>query len=626
MIDYQKLIAASRYARWRDADGRREFWDETVARYAYYWSDKGLIDNKMARKIQEAIESLQVMPSMRALWTAGPALDRDHMAGYNCAFLSVDDPRAFDEALYVLCCGTGLGYSVERQEIAKLPEVSEEFHPTDTTIIVADSKVGWAKAFRQLIAMLYAGEVPQIDYSRVRGAGERLKTFGGRASGPQPLQDLFEFAERTFRGAAGRKLSSVECHDLMCKVGEIVVVGGVRRSAMISLSNVSDDRIRKAKSGQWWQDNPQRALANNSAAYTEVPDFQVLQDELRSLYDSFSGERGIFNREAAKKKAARNGRRDETQVMGVNPCAEILLRSAQTCNLTEVVVREDDTLKTLKDKVELATIMGTLQSTLTDFRYLRSKWKKNCEEERLLGVSLTGICDHQVMSGKEGADKLSKWLTEMREHAVAVNAKWADKLGIQRSAAITTVKPSGTVSQLVDSASGIHPRYSEHYIRTVRQDNKDPVTQFLKDQGVPNEPCFMKPDTTTVFSFPMEAPSSALTVDEVGTIEQLELAKLYSDCWAEHTISLTAYYTDSSWFDLCSWVYKNWDSMIGMSFLPHDGGSYKQAPYQKISAEEYAEFAKSMPTINWEGLPGYENGDTTSGAKAMACVGDNCEL
>ncbi len=624
MTDYQRLIAASRYARWREEDGRREFWDETVARYAHYWADKGLIDTKMARRIQEAVEGLEVMPSMRALWTAGPALDRDNVAGYNCAFLSVDDPRAFDEALYVLCCGTGLGFSVERQEIAKLPDVAEEFHDTDTTIVVADSKVGWAKAYRQLIAMLYAGEIPKHDVSRVREAGARLKVFGGRASGPAPLVDLFEFTTRIFKGAAGRKLNSLECHDLMTKIGEIVVVGGVRRSAMISLSNVSDDRMRKAKSGQWWTDHGQRALANNSAAYTERPDFQVFQDEMRSLYDSFSGERGIFNREAAKLKTAKYGRRDPSQIMGVNPCAEILLRSGQMCNLTEVVIRPNDSLDDLLAKVELAAIMGTLQSTLTNFRYLRSKWKNNCEEERLLGVSFTGICDHPVLS--KVSSEARDWLSFLREYAVQVNAKWADKLGVQHSAAITTVKPSGTVSQLVDSASGIHPRYSPYYVRTIRQDNKDPMTDFLIAQGVPHEPCVMKPDTTTVFAFPVKSPDCALTVDDVGTIDQLELAKMYGECWAEHTVSLTAYYTDSSWFDLCSWAYNNWDHMIGMSFLPHDGGTYKQAPYQAIDSHKYELLVEEMPVINWDELPKYERGDTTEGAKTLACVGSSCEI
>jgi len=504
--------------------------------------------------------------------------------------------------------------------------VAEEFHDTDTMIIVADSKIGWAKAFRQLIAMLYAGEVPRVDYSRIRPAGARLKTFGGRASGPQPLRDLFEFATRIFKGAAGRKLSSIECHDLMCKVGEIVVVGGVRRSAMISLSNLSDDRMRVAKSGAWWNEHPQRALANNSAAYTERPDFQVFQEEMKSLYSSFAGERGIFNREAAKKKAAKNGRRDASHDFGVNPCAEILLRSGQMCNLTEVVVRAGDTLDMLLYKVRLATIMGTLQSTLTDFRYLRSMWRKNCEEERLLGVSLTGICDHRVLSGQEGMDTLAEWLNTMREHAVEVNAEWSKQLDIPQSTAITTVKPSGTVSQLVDSASGIHPRYSPYYVRTIRQDNKDPLTKFLIDHGVPHEPCVMKPESTTVFSFPVKAPDEALTTEQVGTVDQLELAKAYSEHWAEHTVSLTAYYTDDSWFDLCSWVHKNWDYMIGMSFLPHDGGSYKQAPYQAIDKEEYERMAALMPVLDWEELARYETEDTTEGAKTLACTGGACEL
>jgi len=617
---------ASRYARWREADQRREFFDETVARYAWYWADKGLIDSDTAREIYDAIYNLNAMPSMRALWTAGEALDRDNVAGYNCAYVAVDDPRAFDEALYVMCCGTGLGFSVERQAVAKLPAVAEEFYDTDTTIIVADSKIGWAKAYRQLIAMLYAGEVPKVDYSRVRPKGAKLKTFGGRASGPAPLKDLFEFTVRTFKAAAGRKLNSTECHDLMCKVGEIVVVGGVRRSAEISLSNVSDDRMRHAKTGAWWQDNPQRALANNSAAYVEKPEFHVMQAELAALYDSKSGERGIFNREAAKKKAAKNGRRDPNHEFGVNPCAEILLRSGQMCNLTEVVIRTGDTLDDLKDKVRIATIMGTLQSTLTDFRYLRKMWQNNCEEERLLGVSFTGICDHAVLSGQEGLDKTADWLNLLRAYAVEVNAEWASKLGIPQSTAITTVKPSGTVSQLVDSASGIHPRYSDYYIRTVRQDNKDPMTQFLIDQGVPNEPCQMKPDSTTIFSFPMKAPESALTVEQVGTVDQLELAKVYGEHWAEHTVSLTAYYTDDSWFGLCDWVWNNWDHMIGMSFLPHDGGSYPQAPYQKCDKETYEAALAQMPTIQWDGLPDYEAGDTTSGAKELACQGSSCEL
>ena len=625
MSDYQNYVAMSRYARWREADNRREFFDETVARYAYYWADKEMIDEATARKLQKAIQGLEVMPSMRALWTAGEALDRDNVAGYNCAFVAVDDPRAFDEALYVMCCGTGLGFSVERQHIAKLPTVSESFHNNETVIKVADSKQGWASAFRQLISLLYAGEIPSWDVSNVRPAGAKLKTFGGRASGPAPLVDLFEFTVNLFKGAAGRKLNSIECHELMCKIGEIVVVGGVRRSAEISLSNVSDDRMRNAKSGEWWNHAPHLRLANNSAAYTEKPDFQVFQKEMASLYSSYSGERGIFNREAAIKRMEKHGMRDTNHDFGCNPCAEILLRSGQMCNLSEVVIRSGDTLKDLMRKVEIATIMGTLQSTLTNFRYLRKMWQRNCEEERLLGVSFTGICDHPVMSDHTNPE-LPKWLEKLRDHAVKVNKEWAEKLGINPSTALCAVKPSGTVSQLVDSSSGIHPRYSEFYARTVRGDNKDPLTQFLIDQGVPNEPCVSSPDSTTVFTFPVESPKEALTTSQVGTIDQLELSKVYGDHWCHHTVSMTGYYTDESWYDLCSWVWKHWDSMIGLSFLPHNGGTYKQAPYQEIDVSAYKALKKSMPVINWEKFNGYEVEDNTQGAKTMACVGDSCEL
>ena len=625
--NYQRLIHASRYARWLDDEGRRETWEETAGRYVSYLDSKGLVgSDKVHQRLYKAITNLDVLPSMRALWTAGPALDRDAVASYNCAYVAIDHPRAFDEALYILCCGTGLGFSVERQEIDKLPELPHEYHPTDTTIIVEDSKIGWAKSYRQLIAMLYAGEIPNWDVSRVRPAGARLKTFGGRASGPAPLVDLFEFTVKTFTEAKGHKLTSIEAHDLFCKIGEIVVVGGVRRSALISLSNLSDDRMRKAKMGAWYQEHGHRALANNSAAYTEKPDFAVFQEEMKSLYESFSGERGIFNREGAQKRVSKYDKRDPNHSFGVNPCAEIILRSGQFCNLTEVVIRPEDTLETLSEKVETATILGTMQATFTNFRYLRPKWKKNTEEERLLGVSFTGICDHPVMSGRDGHKKLGEWLDELRAKANKVNKTWATKLGIEASVAITTVKPSGTVSQLVDSASGIHPRYSDYYIRRVRQDRKDPLTDFLIAQGVPNEPCVMKPDSTVVFSFPMASPKGSLTVKDVGSIEQLELAKTYGDCWAEHTVSLTAYYTDDSFYDVCSWVWNNWDSMIGMSFLPHDGGNYKQAPYEEITSDEYIALCADQPNINWDELQSFERGDTTEGAKTLACVGSSCEL
>ena len=626
MNDYQKLIAASRYARWRENDGRREFWDETVARLTWYWADKGLITSEEARELYDAIYNLRVMPSMRSLMTAGEALDRDNMAGYNCSYIHVDHPRAFDEIMYVLMCGTGVGFSVERQFTNKLPEVAETLHDTDTTIVVEDSKLGWAKGLKQLISMLYAGEVPKYDISKVRPAGARLKTFGGRASGPEPLVSLFDFAINLFKGAAGRKLNDLECHDLVCKIAEIVVVGGVRRSALISLSNPSSDRMRTAKSGAWWNGSGQRALANNSACYTERPDFEFFMREMSALYESKSGERGVFSRVAAKKIAGRNGRRDADHEFGTNPCSEILLRSGGVCNLSEVIVRADDDLDSLKEKVRLATILGTLQATLTDFRYVRAMWKRNAEEEALLGVSFTGIMDNTMMAGVSDPEALSEWLTELKQVAIDTNLEWSERLGISQAAAITCVKPSGTVSQLCDTASGIHPRFAPHYIRTVRQDNKDPVTQFLLDQGVDAEPCVMKPDSTTIFSFRMEAPKNAVCVSDVGALEQLKLWKIYQDAWCEHKPSITVYYTDDEFFDICAWMWKNFDSMSGVSLLPYDGGTYQQAPYQQIDKAQYEEEVKREPSINWEALSQYETDDQTTGSQELACVGTSCEL
>ena len=585
-----------------------------------------MITEAEAKRLTKAITDLSVVPSMRALWTAGPALDRDNAAGFNCTYVAVDHPRAFDESFYLLCCGAGVGFSVERQYIAKLPEVPEDIVDCDTVIMVADSKQGWASALRQLISLLYSGHLPKWDVSKVRPAGARLKTFGGRASGPAPLVSLLEFVVRTFKGAAGRKLSSIECHDIMTKIGEAVVVGGVRRSAMISLSNVSDDRMRMAKSGAWYDAHGHRALANNSAAYTEKPDFAVFQAEMKSLYESYSGERGVFNREGIQKKIEAHGRRDPNQEFGCNPCAEIALPSQSACNLSEVVIREDDTLASLKKKIEIAAIFGTLQSTLTNWRYVRKSWIENLERERLLGISLTGICDHTVMSGQEGHDKLGKWLRELRDHAEKVNEEWAARLGINPSVSVSCVKPSGTVSQLVDASSGIHPRYSHFYIRRVRQSTNDPLTDFLIDQGVPHEPCVMQPGTTVVFDFYVEAPKHSLTVADMGTIDQLELAKTYGEHFATHMVSCTAYYDDDSWFDACSWIWANWDHVAGMSFLPHDGGNYAQAPYEEISKAQYTQATLCLEPINWALLPSYENGDQTEGAKTAACVGDACEL
>ena len=623
---YSAFIHASRYARWLEDEQRRETWDETVNRYVNYWQDKKMISGNEAKRFKKAISNLEVVPSMRALMTAGPALDRDNVAGFNCAYLAINDPKAFDELMYILLCGTGVGFSVEREEVKKLPLVAEEFCDTDTTIVVADSKIGWAKSTRQMIAMLYAGEVPKLDYSQVRPAGARLKTFGGRASGPEPLEDLHRFLVDVFKGAAGRKLTDLECHDICCKIAEIVVVGGVRRSALISLSSPVSDRMQAAKSGQWWNQNGQRALANNSAVYDEKPDFPFFMSEMKALYESYSGERGIFSREAARNIAGRNGRRDNTAAFGCNPCSEILLRPAEFCILSEVIVRSTDTLDQLLEKVEVATAFGTLQATLTNFRYLRSVWKKNCEEEALLGVSLTGLMDHPVLNGSKGSKKLEEWLTVMRERAINVNKQWAESLEINPAAAITCVKPSGTVSQLALCASGIHPNYSRYYVRTVRQDNKDPMTDFLRDQGVPYEPCVMKPDTTTVFSFPIEAPKTSIFRNDVGAIGQLEVWKQYQLHWCEHKPSITVYYKEDEFFAVCQWIWDNWDIMSGISLLPYDNGTYRQAPYQELTEQEYKELSAKMPDILWDLLPAFERGDTTTGSQELACTGGVCEV
>jgi len=623
--DYQSFIALSRYARWLPDENRRETFSETVFRYVENIVKIDGMDEETDKAISEAILSLEVMPSMRAMMTAGTAANRDNTCMYNCSYLPVDDPKSFDEAMFILLCGTGVGFSVERQYVQKLPEVPEKLYDSETTVVVKDSKEGWAKAYRQVLSLLWAGEIPKWDVSKVRPSGAKLKTFGGRASGPAPLVDLFQFTIQKFKAAQGRKLSSIECHDIMCKIGEVVVVGGVRRSAMISLSNLSDDRMRHAKSGQWWETQGQRGLANNSVCYTEKPDVETFLREWTALVESKSGERGVFNRVASKKQAEKYGRRDSNHDFGTNPCSEIILRPYQFCNLTEVVVRATDTLDDLERKVRLATILGTIQSTYTHFPYLRKIWQRNTEEERLLGVSLTGIMDNPLMTVKNVG--LEKTLEHLRTIAVDTNAEWAARLGIPASCAITCVKPSGTVSQLVDSASGIHTRHSPYYIRTVRGDNKDPLTQLMIDQGVPNEKCVMKPEQTTVFSFPIKAPDVCVTRDDMTAVEQLETWLMYQRNWCEHKPSVTVSVKDSEWFEVGAFVYKHFDEMSGVSFLPHDGGSYQQAPYQEVDQLEYKELLESMPkNIDWTKLSEYELDDTTSGMQTMACSGDVCEI
>ena len=629
---YQEFIHLSRYSRWLPEKKRRETWDETVSRYFNFFKEhldelhQYKVTDKLKKELEAAVLSTQVMPSMRCLMTAGEALKRENIAGYNCSYVAVDRVHAFDEILYVLMNGTGVGFSVERQYISQLPIIADQFHMTDTTITVADSKLGWAKALKELIGMLYIGQIPRWDLSKVRPAGAPLKTFGGRASGPEPLESLFNFTVNIFKNAPGRKLSSIECHDLVCKIAEVVVVGGVRRSALISLSNLSDDRMRHAKSGQWWNDNGQRALANNSACYTEKPDIGIFMDEWKALYESKSGERGIFNRESANKQANKNGRRTvEGHEFGTNPCSEIILRSREFCNLSEVVFRASDTPKSLLEKVRLATILGTFQSTLVNFKYVSSQWKKNCEEERLLGVSLTGIMDCPYTNGKKSG--LNKLLDELREMAVKTNKEFAEKIGINQSVAITCVKPSGTVSQLVDAASGIHARHNPYYIRTVRGDKKDPLTKMMVDQGFPVEDDAMNPSHTAVFSFPMKVDQSAIFRTDMNAIEQLELWLTYQKHWCEHKPSVTISVKEHEWLEVGAWVYENFDWMSGVSFLPFSEHTYKQAPYQDCTKDEYEFLVDKMPkTVEWSKLSDYELTDMTIGAQELACAAGFCEI
>ena len=629
---YQEFIHLSRYARWNEDTGRRETWQQTVARYFDFMQEHLKKNNDtdisdIRPQLEQAVLNLDIMPSMRALMSAGTALERDNVAGFNCSYVAVDTTRAFDETLYILMCGTGVGFSVERQYINKLPDLPEDLHQTDTVIKVADSKIGWAKAYKELLSLLYAGQIPQWDLSNIRPHGARLKTFGGRASGPAPLDDLMQFTVNMFKDAITknqRKLVSIDCHDLMCKIAEVVVVGGVRRSALISLSNLSDERMRNAKSGSWWEHSQHRALSNNSVAYTDSAEMGAFMREWLSLYDSKSGERGIFNRQAAEKQAAKNGRREEYKDFGCNPCSEIILRNKQFCNLTEVVVRADDTWSTLSDKVELATILGTFQATLTNFRYLTKAWKTNTEEEALLGVSLTGIMDNKLLSTSA---LLATNLETLKNRAVAMNEGWSANLGIKQSVAVTCVKPSGTVSQLVDSASGIHTRHSDYYIRTVRADKKDPIAQLMVDQGVYHEDDITKPEHTLVFYFPIKSPKGSLTRKDLTALEHLEIWKTYQNHWCEHKPSATISIKEHEWLDVGSWVWNNFDDISGVSFLPYADHSYQQAPYQEITAKEYKEWQKKTTSnIDWDLIKEYEKEDMTENTKELACTAGACEI
>jgi len=628
---YRNFIHISRYARWVQEEGRRETWGETVERYIkfiknhvvenYQYDENDIVFSQ----VKDAIINHKIMPSMRALMTAGTALERDNIAAYNCSFIAVDSLRSFDEAMYILMNGTGVGFSVEQKYIDSLPTISEDFFNTETTIVVEDSKLGWAKAYKELVGLLVTGQVPNWDTSKVRPAGARLKTFGGRASGPEPLHALFQFTADVFRKSAGRRLKPIEAHDIMCKIGEVVVVGGVRRSALISLSNLDDFEMAKAKSGNWWESDPQRALANNSAVYNSKPNTAQFLREWRNLYESKSGERGIYNMESVRGHIDKFGRRDSSKVMGTNPCGEILLRPNEFCNLTEVVIDASDTVEDLSEKVRLATILGTWQSTLTNFKYIRKSWRHNCEEERLLGVSLTGIFGNKITA--TNGEKLAGILDTLREEAVMVNAKEAESLGINPSASITCVKPSGTVSQLTGVSSGIHPWYSEYYIRSVRGDNKDPLTVFLKESGVPNEPDVMKPNDTTVFYFPIKAPKNAVLTKDLSAIDHLEIWKTYREHWTEHNPSVTVNVHEDEWLGVGSWVFDNFDHIGGVSFLPASEHTYKQAPYQEITKEEYQAWLKKMPSrIDWNMLTLYETEDGTTGSQELSCTAGACDI
>lgn len=630
MTPYNEFISKSRYSRYLDDKGRREHWSETVKRY-FDFMEKHLQTNKnytltkeLRSELETAVNNLEVVPSMRAIMTAGPALERQNVAAFNCSYLPIDDPKSFDEAMYILLCGTGVGFSVEQQYVNKLPEVPDQLFNSSTTIVVSDSKEGWAKSLRQLIALLYSGEVPKFDLSKVRPSGARLKTFGGRASGPKPLEDLFKFTIAKFKLSAGRRLSSLECHDILCKIGEVVVVGGVRRSAMISLSDLADDRMAHAKAGNWWEAQAQRALANNSAVYEEKPTIGQFMREWSSIYESHSGERGIFSRYASALQAKKNGRRDAEQEFGTNPCSEIILRPYQFCNLSSCIIRSDDTMESLKTKIRLATILGTFQATLTNFPYLRKVWQRNTEEEALLGVSMTGILDNALLNNPDDVELPAK-LEALRDIAITTNAEFATAVGINQSVAITAIKPEGTVSQLCSTASGIHPQHSKYYIRTVRGDNKDPLTQFMINAGFEAEPCFMKPDTTTIFSFPVKVADGALLREELTAIQHLKLWLIYQRHYCEHKPSVTISVREHEWMEVGAFVYEYFDEITGVSFLPYDGGTYKQAPYQECTEEEYEALKAKIPTgIDWDNFLEFD--DNVEGAQMLACVSGSCEI
>lgn len=628
---YQQFIHLSRYARWRDDLGRRESWSETVERYVDYMAEKVSRDTDfevtdvLKEDLRESILNRDVLPSMRALMTAGPALERENIAGYNCSYLAVDHPRSFDEALYILMNGTGVGYSVEQQDVTQLPSIPMRNDEDIVMFTVPDSKRGWAEALKHVLDCLYEGRMPAWDLSQIREAGARLKTFGGRASGPEPLNDLLRFVMRVFYFAQGRKLTPLEAHEIMCKIGEVVVVGGVRRSALICLTDLDDLEMRDAKNGKFWETKPHLSLANISAVYDKKPSRYDFDKEFDALVASGSGERGIFSRYGAK-AAAKEINRKAGPLKGTNPCGEIVLRNNQFCNLSTVVVRPEDTLEELKEKVVRAAYLGTFQATLTNFDYLRPIWKENTEEERLLGVSLSGLFGHPVLSGRKGMEMLEEWLFEMRMAAKFANIYLSGLLGINPAAAVTCIKPEGTTSQLVGVSSGSHPWFAEQYIRNVRGDVKDPLSQFLSAVGIPSETDIIS-DQNLVFSFPIAAPEGALTREDLTAVEHLELWAAYREHWTDHNPSVTINVRDNEWDEVREWVWENFDKITGVSFLPYDDHVYEQAPYVPVSDKEFEDLQAKMPEhIDWSELSFFEATDETNGSQELSCMSGACDI
>lgn len=625
---YQDFIFYRTYSRWNDDLGRRETWQETVDRYMSFMRKN--VGDKLTfeeyQEIREAILKHEVMPSMRLMWGAGGPTARCNVSAYNCSYLAIKELRDFAETLYLLCSGTGVGFSVEKAAVDQLPVVQPQKGVPSKYFVIDDSKEGWAEALHDCLHALFNGEDAIFDFSQIRPAGARLKTMGGRAAGPQPLMDLLEFTKEVVLARQGKKLRPIDVHDIMTKIGEIVVAGGVRRSAMISLSDLEDAEVQHAKDGRFWEHSAHRALANNSAVYKQKPTREEFLSEWDALRKSGSGERGIFNRGSLTEQVPARRLFEWNGVVpalaGTNPCGEIVLKDKQFCNLTEIVARAEDTEETLLKKARIATILGTYQSTLTDFKFLSSEWKRNCEDERLLGVSITGQWDSPAVRDEQV-------LTRMKHVAQDTNSEYAKRFGINPSTAITCVKPSGTVGQLVNASPGLHARYSEYYLKRVRISVTDPLFKMLRDLGVPSHPEVGQGESTAntfVLDFPIASPQGAVTADKLSAIAQLEHWLMMKRSWTEHNPSCTIYIKDGEWEQVRDWIYEHWDLVGGLSFLPYEDHVYELAPYTPISKEEYEKLASLFPKIDFSVLTRYEKDDETTGAQELACVAGGCEL